>query len=1021
MNIITRWAYFVLLFFICSFTYSPLSHGAVSKSFTVTHEYSNVLSASEPLHWQLKYQPAVNLSHITIAVSSDPSIDIVSWQHDANRQLITLTIDTNSTRLAPDVSQVNVIITGQDGKQGKEESQRFTLWLSQFNGTIYSNHVDAIYAQYSAHIAQYNSVEMPESLLQARATESSSDHQDLKPTHYLKATQDFITRSHKPSAQRSVSRNAINVTVSGKVQWKDTDGGLHPLPAAKVEVLHDPSSGDDVVMATTTTQADGTYTVPAVYDNNSELPNIFVKISAVSTIARVLPATSGAKAYFAKSATQAGVADGTNMTVNLDIDNSTTAGQSFSIHHALVVAGTYIAQLNGNAPALIDVKFPSNGSHFNGDIHLLAGDKWDWDVIHHEYGHYIMDAYNFEQNPGGSHSFSQNLSEVHGKGKGLRLAWGEGWPTFFGTAAQHALNTSSLNIPKVGDLNYDDTEDATISYSLETTTGTGEDNEQSVSTVLWDLYDDKNDGESTQYSGVDLFKLAKSNSVFYISQFWDALVSGKSYEEKSRAGKTFGLNKIAPVISAPANASELAEGLTFSWTPNGGGPTHKLDEFTLKFFDVDLSIVLKTITVSGATSYTLTADDVNSFNTDATYIKWIVEGSNSKDPVTPSTTDYWSHYGTLGAKSSVVFVIDDTGSMREEIGAVVSGLQAYLDLLESNSATSTQSMHLISFKDNVNHRLTTSVIDEMRGAVAGLFASGGGDCPEASGAALAEAANIVKPGGTIFIATDAANNSSINVGSLITQLQNDGVTVHTLLSGDCDDSSRSKDWTQTTVPVLQRDIPEGGTDVIDEPGEALILDMIGDSIETATPAIDMDPLVGEINDADDDDVFKVTLQGDTQYYIRFGHSDDIYDYPFLRVQILTPEAERIDISLNDGTVDDMLFSSRYTPYEEGTFSVETSGDYYVKVYGYADEYVAPYYVQLKDAADAVVIDNSAKVLFSVISAETGGAFENIAEVNEGDDAQYSNTIFNILRSTEEPSIVATNVREIPRDSQLISP
>src|SRR5205823_3762943 len=81
-------------------------------------------------------------------------------------------------------------------------------------------------------------------------------------------------------------------------------------------------------------------------------------------------------------------------------------------------------------------------------------------VQYHEYGHYVMDSFNFENNPGGAHNIGDCIVQVHGnnKSEGNRLAWGEGWPTYWGTTVQRDFGLPGAGIPTVGDATYTDTE-----------------------------------------------------------------------------------------------------------------------------------------------------------------------------------------------------------------------------------------------------------------------------------------------------------------------------------------------------------------------------------------------------------------------------------------------------------------------------------------------------------------------------------------------------------------------------------
>src|SRR5262249_39706297 len=148
-------------------------------------------------------------------------------------------------------------------------------------------------------------------------------------------------------------------------------------------------------------------------------------------------------------------------------DNNT----AFSVDDALVTAVDYTTSLLGAPLASIVVVFPDGtGTFFDGtQLHVLQLDRFDWDVVDHEYGHYFMSTQGIESNPGGPHGPTDNLSEPPARNKalGTRLAWGEGSPTYWGTVAQRVMGTAAFGIPNVGDTLYPDTEDSPLSYNLE--------------------------------------------------------------------------------------------------------------------------------------------------------------------------------------------------------------------------------------------------------------------------------------------------------------------------------------------------------------------------------------------------------------------------------------------------------------------------------------------------------------------------------------------------------------------------
>ncbi|CAA9219573.1 MAG: hypothetical protein AVDCRST_MAG56-674 [uncultured Cytophagales bacterium] len=133
----------------------------------------------------------------------------------------------------------------------------------------------------------------------------------------------------------------------------------------------------------------------------------------------------------------------------------------------------------------------------------------------------------------------------------------------------------------------------------------------------------------------------------------------------------------------------------------------------------------------------------------------------------------------------IAFVIDDTGSMGEEINGVKNFLTLVLALPKFAENPCGTVFQLITYKDGVTVGAPTTNLSEIRAQVASLVASGGGDCPEASVEAIDAAKDQVKNNGLIYHATDAGPHPGLSLDGLIAALRSRGVTVSTILSGNC--------------------------------------------------------------------------------------------------------------------------------------------------------------------------------------------------------------------------------------------
>ena len=122
------------------------------------------------------------------------------------------------------------------------------------------------------------------------------------------------------------------------------------------------------------------------------------------------------------------------------------------------------------------------GTAFINGRRSRDSDEYDDHVIAHEYGHFLMANFSRESSPGGDHSFGEQLDP--------RLAWSEGWANFFGAAAagsRHYIDTGVIRSRQA----------VLVQMDLEDDAPAGDQpgiwSEHSVSSALWDWFDDAED------------------------------------------------------------------------------------------------------------------------------------------------------------------------------------------------------------------------------------------------------------------------------------------------------------------------------------------------------------------------------------------------------------------------------------------------------------------------------------------------------------------------------------------------
>ena len=219
------------------------------------------------------------------------------------------------------------------------------------------------------------------------------------------------------------------ITVTGRALWTDKAGGQHEIPSAPIEIRQKEFLGDSLLIETET-DAQGYYS--AVVVSSVAEPEIFVRVYARSKVADIKPHTlidALIPTYRLETLPQK--AKSGSLTINpiADVPNDAKdeeAKMAFSIHHALVIIGDYVGYLAGQIPSHTNVFFPakkdytlwisdSNNSFYGADyfgtaIYVGRSGGWEWDVLHHEYGHYVMAVHGFvaKDTPGGSHFISDD-------------------------------------------------------------------------------------------------------------------------------------------------------------------------------------------------------------------------------------------------------------------------------------------------------------------------------------------------------------------------------------------------------------------------------------------------------------------------------------------------------------------------------------------------------------------------------------------------------------------------------------
>jgi len=499
-----------------------------------------------------------------------------------------------------------------------------------------------------------------------------------------------------------------SVTINGTVQFTDRSGGTHPVTFATVQVWDEETGPVDDLVTTTITDTNGDYSV-TVDDNDGDGTgrDFYVVVRAEGATVQVEDYglndnVATGDIWELQSPTSQDVADHSTLTIDITATNNDASPQNvaFEAYEAANLLSRYLTILGEPLPGLLVIRYPRPGtdtssySPANVWIRLSGTDVHDWDNIHHEYGHYIQALYSIANNPGGPHNLDANLCTTHLKDGGTRMAWAEGWPTFFGTLAQTELGLAG--IPTVGDTSYTDTRPNpadTIVYDLEAFNAwsMGEGNEMSVQRVLWDMYDNVNDAGDTNVSlsAQDLWDVVVDNQPLTFSAFWNDLIALHTEEEKLDFGAICAQHNISAEVTSPADGTIFAGGVNpmFQWIGNMECASAGNERYSVRFYNDSVTSLIWSSLWQTGTSFTPTNDqrDLIFVGPDGT-LRWTVA---SKDLTLPETGVYYGNSRIIidnfnvpdRAPVDIVLVLDVSGSMGSPVPGSDSSL-AKLELLQ---------------------------------------------------------------------------------------------------------------------------------------------------------------------------------------------------------------------------------------------------------------------------------------------------------------------------------------------------
>lgn len=440
------------------------------------------------------------------------------------------------------------------------------------------------------------------------------------------------------------------ITVQGIIAFSDINNNPYPVRFARVEIWDEEGEEDELVRVTMTNN-DGFYS--ETFDNtdgDETGRDIFVIVSAQGEAVRVID-PSRETPWELGSDVAFNLPNRATLITNIIATNNLGQPQNvaFEVYEAINYLARYLPELGEPLPPKVTAAYPESGdSSFytppTMTIHLAGSDAHDWDNIQHEYGHHLQNIYGIANSPGGAHLDCQNLCKVRGKNKGVRLAWGEAWPTAFAIMMQLELGLDQLGIPTVGDTFYTDSKPATAPYEYDLeqadSCGAGEGNEFAIQRVLFDFYDrDDNDDDGLALSPQQLWNAVRDSHPSSFSAFWSAFSEDLLETEKLQYGPVLAEHGIGPRLNDPGDNAFFTRGpgigLSFSWQGNLSCTTGTNARFELRLLTNE-GVISANHEWLSTSSMQVPPDDIEGFfgTSGSGTVTWYVISKDESDPPT---------------------------------------------------------------------------------------------------------------------------------------------------------------------------------------------------------------------------------------------------------------------------------------------------------------------------------------------------------------------------------------------------
>ena len=229
------------------------------------------------------------------------------------------------------------------------------------------------------------------------------------------------------------------------------NGTFYPVESARVRLF---SSGTEVATGVRRTNSSGNYTFTMNFMDtfNKTLGNLQLGLFT-DTAPAIIRDNNGLEypyIYTSTSSTNLFMLKTIQYNIKIYPERSDRAA-AYEIAQAELVPYKYTNYYSGTSISNARVLFPAEKTTYmtESTLHNVSASRLitiknnhrdNWDVVNHEYGHYISDMLNLSMDPSNdiywTHTYNEDLIHTYDFEQGRRIAYSEGLATYLGVAAQ---------------------------------------------------------------------------------------------------------------------------------------------------------------------------------------------------------------------------------------------------------------------------------------------------------------------------------------------------------------------------------------------------------------------------------------------------------------------------------------------------------------------------------------------------------------------------------------------------------